>query len=382
MATVHTDAHDQAHDEHGHSPYLHHHFETPVQQFESDKMGMWLFLATEILLFGGLFCFYSVWRHNHPDVFHYAHQFLNKKLGATNTIVLIFSSFTMAWSIRAIQTGKKALCAVLLVLTLMCAATFMVIKYFEYSAKIEHGLLWGAKYKPHHEGEAEGAATEGAGSTEQKQATPENEGSVNAAGIGAGMAESTEEKQTSMPVQDTPAVGVSHPAATPEVSSQDVAETTRKAAEHAEPPQGAPATATASGSAGSAEVAQVASPPGVRETELAPDFTYPGGLKLEPSKIKPAALSPAGLVEGGKPHEEHEQSPKNVQTFFAIYFAMTGLHGIHVLIGMIVISIMLGYVLTGKYNKDYWTPIDLTGLYWHVVDLIWIFLFPLLYLIS
>jgi cytochrome c oxidase subunit 3 len=111
-------------------------------------------------------------------------------------------------------------------------------------------------------------------------------------------------------------------------------------------------------------------------------FPYPSGVKLEPTKINPAALAPDGLEERGQPKGGHGPEPKNVQTFFAIYFAMTGLHGIHVLAGMIAITIMLIYVLKGKYNADYWTPIDLVGLFWHVVDLIWIFLFPLLYLIA
>jgi cytochrome c oxidase subunit 3 len=392
MATVHTEEHGHGHDEHGHahSPYLHHHFETPVQQFESDKLGMWLFLATEILLFGGLFCAYSVYRHNHTDVFIYAHQFLNKVLGATNTVVLLFSSFTMAWSISAIQKGQRILCAVLLVITLMCAATFMVIKFFEYSAKIEHGLLWGSRYHPHHEG------VEGAEGTKAPAESKEVEGKA-ANGGAIAMAESTDTKQASpVPVQAEPASGISHDAPDTQVGSGDVAKAQQDAAggeghEAAEPSAPGVAVAgkaTESGTAsaqplasGSTEVSNTASPPGV-VASVPTEYTYSPGLKLEPSKIKPAAVPPAGLADTAKPKSEHEVEPKNVQTFFAIYFAMTGLHGIHVLIGMIVITIMLIYVLKGKYNAEYWTPLDLTGLYWHVVDLIWIFLFPLLYLIA
>jgi len=414
MATVHPEVHGDA-DEHGHPPYLHHHFETPVQQFESDKMGMWLFLATEILLFGGLFCFYSVWRHNHPDVFEYAHQFLNKKFGATNTIVLIFSSFTMAWSIRAIQQGKRVLCAVLLVLTLMCAATFMVIKFFEYKAKIEHGLLWGPRYHPHHEG-AEGeaaAATTPGGAVQVPMSQPgaaaqqapghdlaaaeANKGSVSATSVARQpqIAESTQEDHTSsIPQQEKPAAGENMGAPPTQIDKTTVADTTAKAGGEAKAGENALKTmvkgqVTAAGTqtpaqplaTGSTQLAATVGPPGVLSEPVPPQFTYPSTVKVEPSKIKPAAIPPAGMADGTVKESEFGPEPKNVQTFFAIYFAMTGLHGIHVLIGMIVITIMLVQVLRGKYNAQYWTPVDLTGLYWHIVDLIWIFLFPLLYLI-
>src|SRR3954468_3360542 len=104
-----TTAHDAAHghDDHGdHPKFLAHHFETPQQQFDSGKLGVWLFLTTEILLFSGLFCAYAVYRANHPDIFAFAHEYLNKIYGAVNTIVLIFSSFTMAWAVRASQMGE------------------------------------------------------------------------------------------------------------------------------------------------------------------------------------------------------------------------------------------------------------------------------------
>src|SRR5438105_192753 len=99
MSTVSTipTAHDAHGQGDGHNPHLAHHFDTPEQQIASGKLGMWVFLATEILMFGGLFCAYAVYRHNHPDVFEYAHKWLDKKLGAINTIVLISSSLTMAW---------------------------------------------------------------------------------------------------------------------------------------------------------------------------------------------------------------------------------------------------------------------------------------------
>src|SRR6185295_11754803 len=94
---AHGDSHGgHAHD-HDHPKFLAHHFDTPLQQFDSGKLGTWLFLTTEVLLFSGLFCAYAVYRANHPEIYAYAHQYLDKFWGAVNTIVLIFSSFTMAW---------------------------------------------------------------------------------------------------------------------------------------------------------------------------------------------------------------------------------------------------------------------------------------------
>ena len=83
-----------------HPPHLAHHFDTLQQQNQAAKLGMWAFLLTEILLFAGLFCFYAVYRSNHPEIFEYAHQFLNKNLGMINTCVLLLSSLTMAWGVR------------------------------------------------------------------------------------------------------------------------------------------------------------------------------------------------------------------------------------------------------------------------------------------
>lgn len=214
-----------SHSDH-HPKHLAHHFSESSQQAESAKLGMWLFLLTEILLFGGLFLAYAIYRTTHHEMFYNAHKFLDVRLGGFNTIVLISSSVTMALAIRFMQVGNKQKAALNLILTLACAATFMVVKYFEYSHKFHLGQLPG-KY-----------------------------------------------------------------------------------------------------------------------------YTFTG-------------------IEGTNPH-----------IFFSVYFAMTGLHGIHVLGGMVVIGWMLRRTLRGDFSPEYYTPMELTGLYWHLVDLIWIFLFPLLYLIG
>ncbi|MGQ9916481.1 MAG: cytochrome c oxidase subunit 3 family protein [Bryobacteraceae bacterium] len=216
----------QAHAEHGYTPFLQHHFREMSQQFDAAKIGMWLFLVTEVLLFGGLFVGYGIMHARHPEAFVAAHHHLDKTLGALNTVVLLVSSFTMVLSVWAAQTSRKKLLVLFLLLTLACAGAFMVVKYFEYSHKFHEGLLPGKYYS--HKGD-----------------------------------------------------------------------------------------------------------------------TVPGQF-----------------------------------LFFSFYFMMTGLHGIHVLLGMVAITWLVFRALKGHFSSAYYSPVEITGLYWHLVDLIWIYLFPLMYLIS
>ena len=211
---------------HEHSPFLQHHFRDMDQQFNTAKIGMWLFLVTEVLMFGGLFVGYGIMHSRHPEAFMAAHHHLNRTLGALNTVVLLLSSFTMVMAVWAAQTSRKKLVILFLLITLLCAGTFMVVKYYEYSHKFHEGLLPGKFYS--HEGD-----------------------------------------------------------------------------------------------------------------------TVPGQFM-----------------------------------FFSFYFMMTGLHGIHVLLGMVVISWLLYRAIRGDFSAEYFSPVDITGLYWHLVDLIWIYVFPLMYLIS
>jgi cytochrome c oxidase subunit 3 len=209
-----------------HPAHLAHHFSTSEQQHESAKLGMWLFILTELLLFGGLFTAYSIFRSINSDMFYNAHKYLDVTLGTVNTIVLITSSLTMALAIRSAQTDNRKQTKFYLASTLGLALVFLVIKYFEYSHKIHLGQLPGKFY------------------------------------------------------------------------------------------------------------------------------TFTG-------------------IEGTNPH-----------IFFSIYFAMTGLHAFHIIGGMVVISIMYFKASKGVFSSEYYTPLEMTGLYWHLVDLIWIYLFPLLYLIG
>jgi len=293
-----------------HPPHLQHHFSDEQQQLDSDKLGMWLFLVSEILLFGGLFCVYANYRAHHPEVFIYAHRYLDTTLGGINTVVLICSSFTMAWAVRAAQLGQRRALVTLLALTLLAGLTFLGIKSVEYEAKWKHGLLWGTHYRPvAEEPAAPGSASGGAAPT---AAAP------------------------------TPA-----PAPTP---------------------------------------ASVPAATGAQSSGAGQPLRQGGQWIVEHSLIPRAAQGPAGLASGlaaSQPVEPGQivEQPKNVQVFFAVYFAMTGLHAIHVIAGMVVIAIMLLLALRGRFDDGYYTPVDLTGLFWHLVDVIWIFLFPLLYLI-
>jgi cytochrome c oxidase subunit 3 len=230
------DAGHGAEDGHGHHgpKWLAHHYDTPVQQFDTAKLGMWVFLAQELLFFSGLFVAYGVYRSWYPEMFKIAAHQLNKELGATNTVVLLFSSLTIALAVRASQVGNRKATGKLILVTIACAFGFLCIKAYEYHHKFEAGLLPGRFFHPH--------------------------------------------------------------------------------AEH----------------------------------------LVPGG---------PGVL------------------PNNADTFYSLYFMMTGIHGIHVLIGIGVLTWVWIRNRRGDFSKEYFTPVDLVALYWHLVDLVWIYLFPLLYLI-
>ena len=192
--------------------------------YTGKKIGMWLFLFTELLFFGCMFLLYSVFRSQYPAEFHSAAQEENLLLGSVNTTILLTSSFTIAVAIAAIRKGNKILSLYMQTTTIMFGICFLIIKYFEWSAKISKGI-------------------------------------------------------------------------------------------------------------------------------------YPD--------------SPALLNRG-----------KGDILFFSLYYVMTGIHGIHVLIGVIAIAIMFVYTRRGVIDRDNFAKLENTGLYWHFVDIVWIYLFPLFYLIT
>lgn len=205
---------------------LAHHFDDPAQQHEAASLGMWVFLVTEILFFGGLFTSYGVYRSNYPDVFATASRHLDVLWGAINTLVLISSSLTMALAVQAAQTDQRRSIIRFLVLTMLLGAIFLGIKGVEY---------------------------------------------------------------------------------------------THKFTEHLVPGSG---------------------------------FQYDG------------------------------RQAAQAQLFFSLYFAMTGMHAVHMLIGIGILGVLVVHAWHGRFSARYATPLELTGLYWHFVDIVWIFLFPLLYLLG
>ena len=192
------------------------------KDYEGGKLGMWLFLFTEILLFGGLFILYSAYRARYPLEFHEGGQHLNVLIGIANTVVLLTSSLTVALSIGAIQRGNRRMAIQCLSGTITLGAIFLVNKYIEWSGEIRHGL-------------------------------------------------------------------------------------------------------------------------------------YPNSPVLK-------------------------KRPPGDQIFFGLYYSMTGLHGLHVLAGICLLSVMLALVIRNKITREDFNKLENAGLYWHLVDVIWIFLLPLLYL--
>jgi len=223
---AHADDHGHAH-VHAHHPAHAHHFETMEQQQEAATLGMWIFLVTEVLFFGGLFMAYTLYRIWYPEAWSEGSEELDILLGGINTAVLIGSSLTMAFAVRSAQVGaKKQLTATWLVLTMLLGLTFLVIKFFEYKHKYDLGHIPG------------------------------------------------------------------------------------------------------------------------------PNFHFEG------------------------PHAAQ------VEIFISLYFAMTGLHALHMIIGFGIMSTILWMTLKGRFSPQWYTPVELAGLYWHFVDIVWIFLFPLLYLVD
>jgi cytochrome c oxidase subunit 3 len=300
---------------HARNPMLAHHFDNPKHQFDAGKLGIWIFLITEILFFAGLFCAYAVYRAQHPDVFRWAHYFLDWKLGAINTAILLSSSLTAAWAVRCAQKGQKRGLILNIVLTIAFAFGFLGIKYVEYSHKIHDGLLPGTHFVPREE------------------------------------------------AWETKAFRSRHPEAAQLARDLSVWMKTASRTGKAE--------TAANGSAAAASGASTRDPlPSTIEAQL-----------RNPDAVKP--LFEAGVI--GNPRlvaVEGLSRPKQAYSFFSIYFFMTGLHGVHVVAGIIVWLWLLRRTLRNQFGPRFFGPVDFGALYWHLVDLVWIYLFPLLYLVS
>jgi cytochrome c oxidase subunit 3 len=266
-----------------HPSNLQHHFVSSEQQFESSKLGMWLFLATEILLFGGMFVAYGIYRVLYPELYEQASLQLDTVLGALNTLVLLTSSLTMAWAIRGAQMDNQKVLFRNLIVTILLASGFLVVKYFEYEHKFHEGIFPGINF------------------------------------------ELAEDTQTVSELAGTNAI---------------------------QPFVVVPGHAPAAGDESHEAAEGVAAEESVSAEDAA---------KAE-AKEEIFHLRRAGL-------------------FFAIYYMMTGIHAIHIIIGIIAIGILTWKSYKGKYSSVWYTPVENVGLYWHIVDIIWIFVFPLMYLI-
>ncbi len=393
-----------------HELHLQHHFRDMPQQHDAAKLGIWLFLATEVLLFGGLFCGYAVFRANHYDVFLWGEQFLDERFGAANTAVLLISSLTMAMAITYVQQEKRRMAALALGITFICACIFMAIKSVEYQHKFHDHLLGGMAFyevSDHDAGSVVGPAVvhEGDAANGMKlwSATCRSCHGAQGEGVpGQGTVLNTSifvQKYNDSELVEFVKVG--RPASSPDSIMQLQM-----------PPKGGnpmlkddglydiiaylrtlqiqPATESEIDNEEiTTEIQTIPVLPSIETEPLSfiesmPRSIVPNAMQA-PSALAPmnASIATRRIVyERPKVPQLDENKPANAHLFFGLYFLMTGLHGIHVLIGMVVLLWLMWRLQRGDFSKRHYTAVECGGLYWHIVDVIWIFLFPLWYLIG
>lgn len=334
--------------EHEHAPFIAHHFYTAEQQFDSGKLGIWLFLVTEVLFFGGLFVAYIIYRYNRPEVFIDAHVHLDTLLGGLNTVVLLFSSLTMAWGVRAAQLGDNKTTAVSVLITMVCAALFLGVKAVEYSHKWDLGLLPGDmfSYDPsvHHEHPMISNylvmlcipfAVIFLGSLIASVLNL-NTGKALIGRFYGGLA------ITMLGFFGGVLLGVAW-------NASAVPHDDHGADQHAE--------------------------------VVSEDSHRLVAYHSDDSATKAPATVETPAVDASTAATEVHPIDKKLGVFFSIYYCMTGLHAIHIIAGIIALGWIFYRSLAAHWRSDYFGPVDYVGLYWHLVDLIWIYLFPLMYLI-
>lgn len=354
-----TDQHDHDHDHHDHGPFIAHHFDGPQQQFDSGKLGIWIFLVTEVLFFSGLFVAYTLYRLHHPDIFEVAHHHLDKVLGCLNTIVLLFSSLTMALAVRSAQTGKNKNCELYVLITMVCATIFLGVKAVEYSHKWDLGIFPKSSfnYTPgHHETGFLGLSPY----LIQLSAIPALL-MVGFAGV------SIFGKLTDKPAQAKFFLGMAI-----------------TVAGYFGGVFGGVVYQNAIGS-GHSQHAQMDQQTLMLHAATLEDSSHAeDGHADGESHSDQVAHSDGESHEHGESHDEMpaDTMPKSVGAFFSIYYCMTGLHAIHIIGGIMALAWIYYRSQQGHWREDYFGPVDYVGLYWHLVDLIWIYLFPLLYLID
>ena len=411
MSTI--EAHDAHGHDHDHPPFLAHHFDTPEQQFDSGKLGIWLFLVTEILFFSGMFCAYAIYRSLRPDVFEGCSQFLNTKLGAINTGVLLFSSLTMAWAVRNSQSSEHKTLVGMLAATLSCAMMFLGVKAIEYSHKWGMGLLPAGLYfynpdNPHPSAEQ----IQEFGYSAGQAAFLHNSLPYICApfalaliGVVAWLVISLVNKNEFHVACAKPLSvvclsfflgvflgtilesGDSHASEHGDAHGEHAGDHAAHDHEHDDGHEQHTGSDHATESS-HAETADSPSGPVVLQ-HLAQDATN-SGLKsdLEARQRQSSVASGSVVVNEDtkvvgaiSKVEENVLTQKKAGIFFGIYYCMTGVHAIHILAGIGFLVWLLVRAIRQDFNPQYFGPVDYVGLYWHLVDLIWIYLFPLLYLI-
>lgn len=413
---------DQAHEAHGddhghghgHSPFIQHHYDDAQHQFDSGKLGIWLFLAQEVLFFSALFVAYVLYRYHHPEIYSYAHKYLDVKYGAINTAVLIFSSLTAAWAVRCAQLNQRRGLILCIVVTIACACGFLCIKYIEYSHKVHEHILFGRYFDPCVSSGGKELLTKNNKCAGTKSTVVWDYGTgVPSAGCLKDIDQDPREEgvQADCVVKEFGVTGGEAKGAKPvKTFRRDI---TEKCAE--EGPESLALHHEGGGEAG-AKHTQAKYPcwrpayqPAVCKKDVGILVEYGDHAEREDVLIKAECKGPPKAADAGDlladkeqhlelgraaihprhqltEHEEQELEtmgppPEHTNMFFSIYFAMTGLHGIHVLFGIGVFTWLLIRSIKGQFTPEYFGPIDYAALYWHIVDLIWIFLFPLLYLI-
>jgi len=365
---------DHGHDDHGkgHAPFIAHHFDDARQQFDAGKLGIWVFLVTEILFFSGLFCAYVLYRNSNPEIFYEAHFQLDKVLGGANTIVLLFSSLTMALAVRASQLGQKSVVIVNLLITMVCASIFLGVKAVEYSHKWDEGILTRGYFAfsgtPHH-----AASDNMFGISDYLLILS----IVPAILLVVFLAIGIIYKATNVPKKAQFFIYLSIMMAGYFLGAlagkiyMDV----KPVSDH-----------------GGDSHNKVAHADEHDESHDHEDGEHPD----EDHKDANAGETKDGETRGGETKDGETkdgdtdvtepvaltEKQRRVGIFFSIYYCMTGLHAVHVIGGMIALSWLLWRSINGHWRPDYYGPVDYVGLYWHLVDLIWIYLFPLLYLIK
>jgi cytochrome c oxidase subunit 3 len=301
---------EHKHDDHYHQPGLQHQFDDMEQQMDSVTIGMWVFLAQEIMFFGGLFTAYLVFRSKYPMAFAAGSNHLDPFWGGLNTLVLIVSSLTMALTVYYAQKGNRNMQVLLIILTMFFGTVFLGVKAVEYSGKYEHGQIpvngWNKVVK---EGEHK------------------------------------EEAALRLPFEVKASAAGSEEAVHPNPRGDfQIAET-------------------------DLELVKLAEKEGfLTESEK---VGYFNNVRFGPD----GKVSSFGEVN-------FKKFTQKVQIFFWIYFVMTGLHALHMIIGLGIMLWLLYKAWIGSFSADFYSPVEIAGLYWHFVDIVWIFLFPLLYLLG